>query len=184
MLREVCYADPLQGQWRKSSGATEDKETAMSAKVTIRGANMSDLPNVITLWQEHQEYHFQCDPYFERSRDANPGFLEYLQDNLENIGLFVAEIEKQLVGFVLAETARRPACFASRDYGMIDDLAVTADWRGKGIGQQLLAQGMIWFAEKGIRRIETRVLNSNPLSTKFWQKAGFEPYISCVYKAI
>ena len=156
----------------------------MKAQVIIRAATSSDLANVVTLWQEHQEYHSQCDPYFERSMDANPGFKKYLRDNLKDMGLFVAEIEKRLVGFVLAETAQRPPCFSFRDYGMIDDLAVTADWRRKGIGQQLLARTMTWFTEKGIHRIEARVLMSNPLSTKFWEKAGFDPYINCVYKVV
>ena len=156
----------------------------MKAQVIIRAATSSDLANVVTLWQEHQEYHSQFDPYFERSMDANLGFLKYLRDNLEEIGLFVAEIDNRLVGFILAGTARRPPCFAFRDYGMIDDLAVTADWRGKGIGQQLLARATTWFTEKGIRRIETRILRSNPLATKFWQKAGFDPYMNCAYKVV
>lgn len=151
---------------------------------TIRTAARPDLPAVVALWQEHQEYHAACDPYFERSPDANPGFQKYLDEHLEELGLFVAEIDGRIVGFILGEPARRPPCFASRAYGMIDDLAVTAEWRGQGLGQALLERMVAWFQAQGIQRIETRVLISNPLASNFWQAAGFEAYLSCVYKEV
>ena len=156
----------------------------MRGNVTIRAATQSDLPAVVALWQEHQEYHAQFDPYFARALDANPGFLKFLQESLDHIGLFVAEIDQYLVGFVLAEIARRPPCFAQRDYGMIDDLAVTAAWRRKGIGQKLLARATTWFTEKGIHRIEARFLRENELASNFWRKAGFEIYMHGVYKVV
>ena len=156
----------------------------MNTQVTIRIATRSDLLEVVALWQEHQEYHARCDPYYERSKDANPGFLKYLQENLQKVGLFVAEIDKRLVGFVLTEIDLRPPCFAKREYGMIDDLAVTEEWRGRGIGQKLVEQAIAWFTEKGIDRIETRVLMSNPLACNFWRQAGFDPYMNCVYKVV
>ena len=156
----------------------------MNSTVTIRAATRSDLPELIALWQEHQEFHAQCDPYFERSSNPNPGFLNFLQEDLDNLGLFVAQVETKIVGFILGEIASRPPCFASIDYGIIDDLAVTAEWRRKGIGKLLVEKGMNWFTEKGIHRIEARVLMSNSLASNFWHNAGFDPYMETVYKVV
>ena len=154
----------------------------MNNPITIRQAVQADLPNVVSLWQEHQEYHAGIDPHFERAENANAGFLKFLQENLEEIGLFVAEADEKLVGFVLAEVATRPPCFAQREYGMIDDLAVTEARRGRGIGQRLVKQAMAWFEEKSIKRVETRVVMANELASRFWKEAGFEPYIQSLYK--
>jgi len=156
----------------------------MNEQIIIRKATRIDLSDVVTLWEEHQEYHAECDPYFERSKDANPGFQKYLEDHLEELILYVAVADEKMVGFVLGEVARRPPCFASREYGMIDDLAVTAAWRGQGIGQKLVGRMMEWFTERRIHRIETRVLISNPLASKFWKKSGFDAYMSFVYKDV
>ena len=156
----------------------------MNSTVTIRAATRSDLPEVVALWQEHQEFHAQCDPYFERSSNPNPGFLNFLQEDLDNLGLFVAQVETRIVGFILGEITSRPPCFASIEYGIINDLAVTAEWRRKGIGKLLVEKGMNWFTEKGIHRIEARVLMSNSLASNFWHKAGFDPYMETVYKVV
>jgi len=156
----------------------------MDAQVTIRKATEKDIPAVVELWEEHQEYHVECDAYFERSKDAKSGFREYLEGNLEGLGLFVAEVNERKVGFVLGEVDRRPPCFAKREYGMIDDLGVTEEWRGRGIGHRLVERMMVWFEEQGIDRIEARVLVTNPLASTFWEKMGFTGYMESVYKDV
>lgn len=156
----------------------------MNTRVTIKNATSNELPDVVALWEEHLAYHAACDAYFAKSPDAALDFLKFLEDQLAELGLFVAEVDGRRVGFILGEIAHRPPCFAERVYGMIDDLAVTADWRGQGVGQELLKRMLAWFQEKGIHRIETRVLMSNPLASKFWEQAGFGAYMRCVYKDI
>lgn len=154
----------------------------MNTRVTIKNAIQKDLPDVVALWAEHLAYHAAHDLYFAISPDAASGFLKYLEDQLDELGLFVAEVNGSRVGFILGEVAQRPPCFAERKYGMIDDLAVTEAWRGQGVGQELLKCMRAWFQIKGIHRIETRVLEANPLASKFWEQAGFEPYMRCVYQ--
>jgi len=156
----------------------------MEEKILIRHAAISDIPLVVDLWQEHQEYHAALEPWFERSENPNPGFQQYLEEHLDDLGLFVAEVDKSLVGFILGEIASRPPCFAERKYGMIDDLAVTAAWRGKGIGKKLLTAMSAWFKENDIHRIETRLLLANPLAGRFWQAAGFTAYMNNVYREV
>ena len=149
--------------------------------IRIRLANVNDIPGVIELWKEHLDYHARCNPYFERAAGAEAGFGEYLTENLANIGLFVAETGTRLVGFTLLEMPTRPPCFVNRTYGMITDLAVTEEFRHRTIGQQLLKQALSWFKARDIHRIETSMLDVNPLSTAFWKSAGFKCYLSRAY---
>ena len=157
----------------------------MESEIRIRPAKVKDIPWVIELWKEHLDYHAGWDPYFERAAGAEAGFGEYLTQNLANIGLFVAETDDgRLVGFILLEMATRPPCFVNRTYGMITDIAVTEEFRHRTIGQQLLEQALSWFVERDVHRIETSILDINPLSTSFWRSAGFKCYLSRAYLQI
>ena len=89
-------------------------------------------------------------------------------------------VNDEIVGFLFAERKQYPPCFVKRDHGLISDLAVTADRRRRGIGAALLAEGMAWFASQGLETVEARVLMANPISTSFWQKMGFSPYLQTV----
>lgn len=153
-------------------------------RIDIRKAGPEDLAGVVELWVEHLDYHARCDPYFARAPGADEGFLKYLQESLAEIGLLVAEDQDHLVGFILLEIASRPPCFVERRYGMVTDIAVTEAYRGHKIAAQLLAQGLAWFKAQGIRRVETRILDANPLASAFWKSAGFHPYLTCSYLEI
>jgi hypothetical protein len=61
---------------------------------------------------------------------------------------------------------------------MVFDLAVTEQFRRRG------KEAEIWFASQGIHRIEVRIAVSNELSTSFWNKTGFKPYLISVFKNI
>lgn len=152
--------------------------------IGIRNAEEKDIPIIIELWKEHLDYHANIDPFFERAPGAETGFHKYLTENLVNIGLFIAEYNIRMVGFILLEIETRPSCFVNRKYGMISDIAVTKEFRHRTIGQQLLMHSLSWFKERNINRIETRILDANPLSTAFWRSAGFKSYMTCAYLQI
>jgi ribosomal protein S18 acetylase RimI-like enzyme len=52
-------------------------------------------------------------------------------------------------------------------------MGVHQDFRGQGIGTQLLAQAMQKSREKGLERIELEVYGSNESAIKFYERAGF-----------
>jgi ribosomal protein S18 acetylase RimI-like enzyme len=151
--------------------------------ITIRQATLSDIPKVVDLWAEHVDFHAAYDAHFTRKQNSEEVFSNYLREQIDNPGLLllVAESGAKIVGFLLAELGKYPPCFVQRDYVAISDIAVTKDFRRRGIGRQLLAEAMKWFASKGIDRIETRVATTNPLSTQFWRQMGFSPYIEIMY---
>jgi len=153
-------------------------------EIRIRNADEKDIPGIIELWTEHLDYHAKCDPFFERTEGAVTGFQEYLIENLVNIGLFIAENDIRIVGFILLEIAKRPPCFVHRNYGMISDIAVTNEFRHKKIGQQLLEYSLSWFKQRDINRIEAHILDANPLATAFWRSTGFKSYMNCAYLQI
>jgi GNAT superfamily N-acetyltransferase len=56
----------------------------------------------------------------------------------------------------------------------IDELVVDSEYRGKGIGTQLLQQLMIQAKEKGCRRIELDTAFHRKEAHRFYEQQGFE----------
>jgi GNAT superfamily N-acetyltransferase len=156
----------------------------LESEIIIRNAEDMDIPRIIELWKEHLDYHAKYDSFFERAEGSETGFQKYLTDNLANIGLYIAEINSKIVGFILLEIEIRPPCFVNRNFGMISDIAVTKEFRFRTIGKQLLKHALPWFKERNINRIETRILVANPSATAFWSSAGFNLYMNCSYLQI
>jgi ribosomal protein S18 acetylase RimI-like enzyme len=142
-------------------------------------ASGKDATAISLLWAEEFDYHTSLEPLYKRNKNSEKNIADFLVKAVQNKDIFicVATHNNQVVGFVWCEIDKKPPCFTNRSYGIINDIAVTEEQRGKGIAKELLKQGLEWFKNKNISHIETRVLQSNPLATKFWQSSGFEPYL-------
>ena len=57
----------------------------------------------------------------------------------------------------------------------LEDLFVLPEWRGSGIGRNLLAFLAAKALERGCRRMEWAVLNWNEPAARFYKKLGAEP---------
>jgi GNAT superfamily N-acetyltransferase len=96
----------------------------------------------------------------------------------------VAKCNGRIAGHSLAFISEYPPVLTIKRYGLFQDLAVTADYRKCGIGESLFDKTLKWFREHGIERIEVRVSVHNELSTAFWRKMGFKPYLETLYMEI
>lgn len=155
-------------------------------KVSIRKAVAGDLNVIGNLWQEFMDFHKRRDPHFSRSFDGHERFKEFISSHMTSdmSCVLVAEQGTTVIGYCLATVAKYPPVFENRDHGMVFDLAVTELCRRKGIGDRLFREAETWFAARGIHRIEVRVAVSNEISTAFWRKMGFRPYVTRVFKNI
>lgn len=155
-------------------------------KTKIRKAGSEDLDAIGTLWQELMDFHRERDPHFVTASDGQAQFKEFIAGHIaaDTSCVLIAESDGDLAGYCLATMAKYPPVFESRDYGAVFDLAVTARCRRTGIGEKMYRAAEAWFAEHGVHRIEIRVMVANEISTAFWKKMGFQPYISTVFKHI
>lgn len=151
--------------------------------IQIRSATLEDTNAIVELWKEYMDFHAERERRFARSDDGHVRFGEYISGRIMDDAscVLVAEHEQNVVGYCLATLAKFPPVFAYREYGSISDLAVTARSRHQGIGQALVEAAFRWFAERGVRRIEVRVATSNEVSTAFWRKMGFVPYLEILH---
>lgn len=132
---------------------------------TIRKARIEDMEQVLNLVQELAD--------FEKEPDA----VEVTKDDLVKDGFgeqkmfqcFVAETEKGIVGIALVyprySTWKGPVIH-------LEDLIVSENMRGTGLGTALLDQVVKYGTELGVKRISWEVLDWNEPAIDFYEKKG------------
>lgn len=88
----------------------------------------------------------------------------------ENSNIFVAEIEGELVGYLIAVggTARRTAHSANLVIGILER------FRGQGIGTRLFEEVEIWARKQHLHRLGLSVMSTNEAGQALYKKMGFE----------
>lgn len=149
-------------------------------KLTIRRSREEDAPALGDLWHEMARFHAKQAPYWRIRPNCKNGYISFMHDvaKSEDKAVFLAEDDGKPIGFVLAQLSGRARIFVEKEYGLIVDLAVTNGYRRSGVGEKLLHRAVRWFKSKGLKTVEVRVSQANPVATAFWQKMGFEPYMT------
>tara|TARA_B100000949_G_scaffold230175_1_gene240164 strand:- start:603 stop:1079 length:477 start_codon:yes stop_codon:yes gene_type:complete len=131
----------------------------------VRKATKNDMPSVLKLINELAVY--------EREPDA----VEVTVADLERDGFgdqplfncFVAEAEDEIVGMALFYN--RYSTWKGKTIHL-EDLIVSEDYRGKGIGMQLYKKVMQFALEENIKRVEWVVLDWNTPAVNFYKNTG------------
>lgn len=142
----------------------------------IRYAQSSDIPRLVELWTEFMDYHVPFDPAYARSADAVENWVKYVKSRLneDSCQLFVAETGGRLVGYVGAAVKEYPPVFEVLKYGFIEEIAVTHEFRRKGIGGQLAGAAEKWLRSTGVEDINVKIDVANEASLALFQGRGFQ----------
>jgi GNAT superfamily N-acetyltransferase len=134
--------------------------------VTLRAATREDVPLILALIRELAEY--------EREPDAVQADAATLAANLFG--------ERPGAEVVIAEADGRPAGFAlffhnfstwlGRRGLYLEDLFVRPEFRGRGVGQVLMAYLATLAVERGCGRFEWSVLDWNTPAIDFYRRIG------------
>lgn len=129
----------------------------MQAEIRYRPLVPSDYRSVVSLWQ-------RCDGVEVAEGDDQASFSAYLE---RNSGLsFCAETNGVIIGAAL--------CGHDGRRGFIYHLAVAPEFRGRGVGKEILQRGLAGLGEVGITRVLVLVAKNNSLGQDFWLSQGFE----------
>nr|WP_298995234.1 GNAT family N-acetyltransferase [uncultured Allomuricauda sp.] len=132
---------------------------------SIRDAREKDMDQVLTLVQELAD--------FEKESDAVEVNLSDLKEhgfgNNPLFHCFVAESDNRIVGIALVfprySTWKGPVIH-------LEDLIVTQNMRGKGVGSALLNEVVKYGESKGVKRISWEVLDWNEPAITFYESKG------------
>ena len=154
--------------------------------MNIRKASKSDKHRIAELFREMVEFHSQNDPIFTLKASGHEHYAVWFMEQIMNDSALplVADSDGKIVGFSLSFLRKYPATWLQENYGEINDISVTKDYRRKGIGTKLVNKSIEWFRSKGIKRSEVKIAPSNEVSSKFWRKIGMTSYLETMYMNI
>lgn len=89
--------------------------------------------------------------------------------------LHIAELEGEVVGFMLSRIKRVPPYWGGVMVGTLSDMWIRKKARRMGIGDRLSRIALDWLKEEGVHSIEIQVLESNAASWKLYENMGFKP---------
>jgi len=158
------------GRTHKKMQMLSEKNSMLNTTVNIRRAAKEDCGRLLELVQELAEY--------ERAPNEVTVTLEHFQES--GFGkspvwwAFVAEVDGKIVGFALYYI-RYSTWKGQRMY--LEDILVTNEMRGKGIGKLLMDRLIEEAKEKGWKAIIWQVLEWNEPAINFYKKynANFDP---------
>ena len=134
----------------------------------IRPATPADIPPMVELLRElfSIEVDFTPEPSKQRSG------LELLLRCGDRACVLVAEQAGRVVGMVTAQVVVSTA--EGADVAWIEDLVVTEEARGQGLGRELLATVERWCVERGLQRMQLLADRENAPALEFYRRQGWQ----------
>ena len=146
--------------------------------VRIRAATMDDYAALCALMAEVHRLHLDQLPSLFRETEGPVCGRDYLQRLIddERVGLFVAELDGAVVGFVNVALREAPdiPIVVPRCYAHISDVVVGQDMRRAGIGRALMDRADRWARDQGATAVELTVYEFNDGARAFYRALGYE----------
>ena len=133
----------------------------------IEMATTSDIPTLCTLL----DYLFSQEVEFKPDHEIQSRGLEMILNN-NNIGnIFVAKNNEKIIGMVILLYTVSTAL--GERVALLEDMVVSPNERGLGIGSMLLDHAVKYATEKGCKRITLLTDKTNIEAQKFYKKHKF-----------
>jgi ribosomal protein S18 acetylase RimI-like enzyme len=143
----------------------------------VRRARESDLPALGRLGVLLAETHLAFDRQrFELAAAASEeGYAAFLRLQMkeEDVGIFVAERDGAVVGYVYAELEPLSWKELREAAGFIHDLAVDPQHQGGGAGAALMEKAAEWLRDRGAPRIILCTAERNVVAQRLFSRLGF-----------
>lgn len=144
--------------------------------IDVRSATVEDIPAIKKLlldsWMEHARHE---PTLLDEDRMRQSDVEAYYNKALENtdVFVFVAENNNRVIGVVRGDIQTIPSFFRHNRILFLDDIAVDANFRHRGVAHALAAQLEGVAKQHNIHRLQGRVYTFNIPAQKFLQKLGF-----------
>jgi GNAT superfamily N-acetyltransferase len=135
----------------------------------IEFASATDLPAMADLLAEL----FTLEADFQPEREKQLAGLKLILDNPALGRLFVLRIEGKVGGM-----ANALITLSTAEGGrvlLLEDVIVKAEYRGAGLGRQLVEHVLAWARVEGMSRVTLLADKDNASALGFYQRMGFHP---------
>jgi ribosomal protein S18 acetylase RimI-like enzyme len=140
-------------------------------KIKIRQATRKDIKTIVRIFREE----FSKKPYKDLWTEKNA--LKSISDYFkENNYIYLAEINNEVAGFVIFGLYQ----WTRNIEGFIDQIVVSENFQGIGIGKALMKLAEDYFKKKGIKEVSLYT-DRRAGSTKFYERIGYKQGHMIIY---
>ncbi|MDT3428382.1 ribosomal protein S18 acetylase RimI-like enzyme [Paenibacillus forsythiae] len=143
-------------------------------KIKYTQTDQAGLHLVEPLWEQLRDHHASRSNYFAAQIMASTfqarskELLVKAEQGLLHIVLADDELSGRLAGYCISS-------IAGGIRGELDSIFVVQDYRGLGIGRELMTLSLDWFKTNSIESIAISVIYGNEEALHFYEKYGFYP---------
>ncbi|WP_261129741.1 GNAT family N-acetyltransferase [Bacillus sp. Marseille-Q3570] len=141
-------------------------------KAVLRTACVEDAAVVLEIQQEvigEGDYFINVPEDFEKTREQQWEWIERISENPRDI-MIVAEIDGKVVGWIVFISQERKRMAHTGSFGVM----VQKEYRGSGIGKQLLEEMLAWAKENPlIEKVSLGVFSTNHRAIAIYESLGF-----------
>jgi diamine N-acetyltransferase len=146
----------------------------MPATITYQSGGIEYLETIRPLWQALNRYHQSISPHFEHEFanfifDQRVANLRRIYDD-QAIHLDIAWSGERSLAYLI--TAISPT-----GVGELESIYVEAEFRGQGIGDELMKRGLVWLHAQNPVSVEVKVAVGNEDTYPFYARYGFYPHL-------
>lgn len=154
---------------------TCNKGTAMSDLIYRLGTE-DDFEVVAEMYTKLDTFFRDLDLRLPKPDDVGQAWLDSFTRTIGRFSiLHIAELEGEVVGFMLSRIKRVPHYWGGVLVGTLSDMWIRKKARRMGIGDRLSRNALEWLRGEGAHSIEIQVLESNVASWKLYENMGFKP---------
>jgi GNAT superfamily N-acetyltransferase len=143
----------------------------------LRALEPRDLPRAKRMWFELLQCGEAADPRFKPAANAIEGIEAYARDVWVRQRPFphglVAEANGELIAFILGTPTHPVPVLERAQTAVITDIWVSPDWRGSGLGRELVAYFVKTVRAAGYPVVEVNTLWADERAVAFWRSLGF-----------
>jgi ribosomal protein S18 acetylase RimI-like enzyme len=144
-------------------------------QVTYRTWTEADLPIVVEMYELLNAYFYRMGYRLPHPENVGQVWLDSFRRTLGRFSnVFIAELNRQVAGFMLCRLKRVPAYMGGVMVGELSDMWIIPEARRLGIGDKLSRQALAWLREQGAHSVEIQVLRDNEASWKLYDRMGFQ----------
>lgn len=152
----------------------------LTEKIIIRPAELNDLKdiqalNLLLFKKEYAEF----DKTLNCELPFSPEGEKYFKEHIENKDCcsLVAQAGKGIVGYLVGDIHRDETPYRILPlFAELQNMLVLAEYRGQGIGDQLVQEFIKWCRTKNVGRLRVVASAQNTPAIDFYRQQGFKDY--------
>lgn len=150
---------------------SEDKKNTVNYRLVTE----ADFPIITDMYIQLNSYFYKMGYRLPHPDNVGQVWLDSFKRTLGRFSnVFIAEIDKKVVGFMLCRVKRVPQYMGGVLVGELSDMWILSEARRMGIGDKLSRLSIDWLREQGAHSIEIQVLKDNEASWNLYERMGFQ----------